>query len=115
MSHSPLLDSIIVFISSDDEKTRSLLNVIRRQDVSRSVHWLRNHDQVKRHFQNPKQFLDFKESGQEVAIILDYDLEGVSLVTRHLEEQGVLKVCTLFSLKSVADEVGELNKMLRTV
>ena len=97
------------------EKTRSLLNVIRRRDVSRSVHWLRNHDQVQRHFQNSQQFLDFKENGQEVAIILDYDLEGVSLVTKYLEEQGVLKVCTLFSLRSVEEEVGVLSKMLRTV
>ncbi|MAE84729.1 MAG: hypothetical protein CMB80_18460 [Flammeovirgaceae bacterium] len=113
MSHSPLLDSTIVFISNNEDKTRALLNIIRRREVSRRVHWLRNKQQVQRHFQDPQSFLDNSLPDQNVSIILDYDLEGVSIVTKFLEDQGVLKVCTLYSLNSVSEEVNEITKTVK--
>ncbi|WP_421879342.1 hypothetical protein [Marinoscillum sp.] len=112
MSISPLLDSTIIFISNNDLRTRKLLHVIRRREVSRSVHWLRNLRQVERFFDNPLAFS--KEPNHTVAIILDYDLEGVSLITRFLNDRDVLMHCTLFSLASVTEEVESFESQLRS-
>lgn len=106
MHQSPLIDSSIIFISADVYLTQKLLRVIRTKEVSREVFWFRNIDQVKRHFEN-------MPIAENVAVVLDYDLSGISLITQYLNDQGVLKNCDLYSLKAIATEVTQLNRLLQ--
>lgn len=110
--HSPLLDSVIIFISCDEEKTKSILNVIRRSEVSRRVLWFRNFEQVYKFFEEHFE-VEINTFPHAISIILDYDLEGVAKITSYIEQKGALKTCALFSLKSVVEEMAELIKQLK--